>query len=61
MTAVDRRYPVIQIADRHSSATDTTDGDALHVLTRIVRSGLPRRIAPAEEVLALKPDLKPPD
>ena len=29
-------------------------------LTRIVRSGLPRRIAPADEVLALRPDLKPP-
>ena len=29
-------------------------------LTRIVRSGLPRRIAPAEEVLALKPELRPP-
>lgn len=30
-------------------------------LTRIVRNGLPRRIAPADEVLALRPDLKPPD
>jgi len=30
-------------------------------LTRIVRSNLPRRIAPAEEVLKLKPDLRPPD
>jgi transposase len=30
-------------------------------LTRIVRSNLPRRIAPAEEVLTLRPDLKPPD
>ena len=30
-------------------------------LTRIVRSGLPRRIAPSAEVLALRPDLKPPD
>jgi transposase len=29
-------------------------------LTRIVRNGLPRRIAPSEEVLALRPDLKPP-
>ena len=29
-------------------------------LTRIVRSGLPRRIAPADEVQALRPDLKPP-
>ena len=29
-------------------------------LTRVVRNGLPRRIAPLEEVLALKPDLKPP-
>ena len=28
-------------------------------LTRIVRGGLPRRIAPKEEVLALKPDLQP--
>jgi len=28
-------------------------------LTRIVRNGLPRRIAPTDEVLALKPDLKP--
>jgi len=28
-------------------------------LTRIVKSGLPRRIAPTDEVLALKPDLKP--
>ena len=27
-------------------------------ITRIVRSGLPRRLAPAEEVLALKPELK---
>jgi len=30
-------------------------------LTRIVRSNLPRRIAPAEEVLTLRPDLRPPD
>ena len=30
-------------------------------LTRIVRKGVPRRIAPAAEVLALRPDLKPPD
>jgi len=29
-------------------------------ITRIVRSGLPRRIAPAEEVLALKPELRSP-
>ena len=29
-------------------------------LTRIVKGGLPRRIAPMEEVLALKPDLRPP-
>jgi len=29
-------------------------------LTRIVRGGLPRRIASQEEVLALKPDLQPP-
>ena len=29
-------------------------------LTRIVRGGRPRRIAPLEEVLALKPELKPP-
>ena len=28
-------------------------------LTRIERKGVPRRIAPAEEVLALRPDLKP--
>jgi transposase len=31
-----------------------------HDLTRIVRNGVPRRIAPSEEVLALRPDLKPP-
>ena len=30
-------------------------------LTRIVRSNLPRRIAPAEEVLKLKPELRPPN
>lgn len=30
-------------------------------LTRIVRGNLPRRIAPAEEVLKLKPDLRPSD
>jgi hypothetical protein len=30
-------------------------------LTRIVRNGVPRRIAPAEETLALRPNLKPPD
>lgn len=30
-------------------------------ITRIVRSNLPRRIAPSEEVLKLRPDLKPPD
>ncbi len=30
-------------------------------LTRIVRNGSPRRIAPTEEVLALKPDLRPPN
>lgn len=29
-------------------------------ITRIVRNGFPRRIAPSEEVLALKPDLRPP-
>jgi hypothetical protein len=29
-------------------------------LTRIVRSNLPRRLAPSEEVLQLKPELKPP-
>jgi len=29
-------------------------------LTRIVRNGTPRRIAPTSEVLALKPDLRPP-
>jgi transposase len=29
-------------------------------LTRIVRSNLPRRIAPADEVLSLRPDLKSP-
>jgi transposase len=29
-------------------------------LTRIVRNGVPRRIAPTAEVLALKPDLRPP-
>ena len=29
-------------------------------ITRIVRNGVPRRIAPTDEVLALKPDLKPP-
>ena len=30
-------------------------------LTRIVRNGSPRRIAPTDEVLALKPELKPPE
>ena len=30
-------------------------------ITRIVRSNLPRRIAPADEVLKLKPELRPPD
>ena len=30
-------------------------------LTRIVRNGLPRRIAPSEDVLALRPELKPPE
>ncbi|MCP4602423.1 MAG: IS110 family transposase [Proteobacteria bacterium] len=30
-------------------------------LTRIVRNGLPRRIAPSEEVLALRPELRPPE
>jgi len=29
-------------------------------ITRIVRNGVPRRVAPTEEVLALKPDLTPP-
>jgi transposase len=29
-------------------------------LTRIVRNGLPRRIAPTDEVLAIKPELRPP-
>jgi len=29
-------------------------------LTRIVRSGLPRRIAPSAQVFAPRPDLKPP-
>jgi len=31
-----------------------------HDLTRIERNGVPRRIAPTAEVLALKPDLPPP-
>ena len=30
-------------------------------LTRIVKSGLPRRIAPTDEVLKLKPELRPPN
>ena len=30
-------------------------------LTRIERKGVPRRIAPTDEVLKLQPDLKPPD
>jgi hypothetical protein len=30
-------------------------------ITRIVRSNLPRRLAPSEEVLKLRPDLRPPD
>ena len=30
-------------------------------LTRIERNGVPRRIAPSDEVLALKPDLRPPN
>jgi len=30
-------------------------------LTRIVRNGFPRRIAPAAEVLKLRPDLRPPN
>jgi hypothetical protein len=30
-------------------------------LTRIERRGVPRRIAPTDEVLQLRPDLKPPD
>jgi len=29
-------------------------------LTRFVRNGTPRRIAPTDEVLALKPDIRPP-
>lgn len=29
-------------------------------ITRIVRNGIPRRLAPAAEVFALKPDLRPP-
>ena len=29
-------------------------------LTRIQRNGVPRRIAPTDEVLALDPDLRPP-
>ena len=29
-------------------------------LTRIVKNGSPRRIAPADEVLALRPELRPP-
>ena len=27
-------------------------------ITRIIRNGVPRRVAPTEEVLVLKPDLK---
>ena len=30
-------------------------------LTRIERNGVPRRIAPSDEVIALKPDLRPPN
>jgi len=30
-------------------------------LTRIVRDGYPRRLAPTEEVLALRPELRPPE
>ena len=29
-------------------------------ITRIVRSNLPRRIAPAKEVLTLRPNIRPP-
>jgi hypothetical protein len=29
-------------------------------LERIVKGGVPRRIAPTEEILALKPELRPP-
>jgi len=32
-----------------------------HDITRIVRSGLPRRIAPASEIYNLKPELRPPE
>jgi len=28
-------------------------------ITRIVRNGVPKRVVPTEEVLALKPDLTP--
>ncbi len=34
-------------------------GRGVH-LNRIVRSNLPRRLAPTEEILALKPELKLP-
>ena len=30
-------------------------------ITRIVRNGIPRRLAPSDEVLALKPELRPPE
>ena len=30
-------------------------------ITRIVRNGIPRRLAPSAEVLALKPELRPPE
>ena len=30
-------------------------------LTRIERNGVPRRIAPTAEVLALRPELRPPN
>ena len=30
-------------------------------ITRIERNGVPRRVAPAEEVYAFKPELRPPD
>ena len=31
-----------------------------HDITRIVRNGVPRRVSPSDEVLAIKPELRPP-
>lgn len=49
---LDSQGRVVSMTIEHASQSTNVEE-----LTRIVRGGLPRRIAPKEEVLAMKPEL----